>query len=129
MMNVYEKAKSVFSSMNFEVADTSFDGKTNQGELKYLKPLKNIKGSLPLDIIKYFPKYFVLHKYVEPKTGGLFVVFLNDINDEAQYVYKKYFPKQIAVISELNGNLYAKWLHKKDKVVPLERFIAKITNG
>lgn len=119
---------SVLNGLNFEVQKTSYDYLTSKEPLDYLHGTK-LPENDALNILRYFPDYFVMHKQFRPLVGAFFIVEDKGLPlpPKAQEMYRKYFPNRVALVSKGKSNQYhAKWLHSTSNPEPLELFVQRL---
>ena len=115
---------SVLNGLNFEVQKTSYDYLTSKEPLNYLRSTKIPENDV-LNILRYFPDYFVMHKQLRPLSGTFFIIEDKGfpLPPKAQEIYRKYFPNRIALVSKESNRYYAKWLHRSSGPEALELFV------
>lgn len=119
---------SVLNGLNFEVQKTSYDYLTSKEPLDYLHSIR-LPENDALNILRYFPDYFVMHKQLRPLSGAFFIVEDKGLPlpPKAQEIYRKYFPNKIALVSKGKSNqYYAKWLHSTRNPELFELFVQRL---
>jgi len=119
---------SVLNSLGFEVQKTSYEYLTSKEPLDYLHSIK-LPENDALNILRYFPDYFVMHRQLRPLLGAFFIVEDKGLPlpPKAQEMYRKYFPNKIALVSKGKSNHYfAKWLHSTTNPELLELFVQRL---
>jgi len=127
MDDLSRRTLEAFRKLGFEVQPTSFSAITSTGEMSRIREYCSLPNGDSVQILRYFPDFFVIHHSAVPERGIFFVTLASNnmvLTREAQDIYQRYFPKDLLIVGQsLEHSLVAVWIGSRDKPKPLDKVI------
>jgi len=127
MDDLSQRILEAFRKLGFEVQPTSFSDITSAGEMSRIRKYRSLPNGDSVQILRYFPDFFVIHHSAVPERGIFFVTLASNnmaLTREAQDIYLRYFPKDLLIVGQSpEHNLVAVWVGSGDKAKPLDKVI------